>query len=158
MPELSSKEIFLVKNDFFSIICTSPALFHSFVSFVGAYINARYSTQFIVSTPEIIAHKAEAIRQINLELSKDSVSDALLLAIMQMARLRDETDLKEQKVMKPTWTSPFKPPSISLQWQEKQVINFTLEDAHFKGIQAVVNLKGGVDGIKSPCVAKTLAQ
>jgi hypothetical protein len=144
--------------DWFSMMCTSSALFHSFVSFAGAYIDARYSTQVTVDPPEILAHKVEAIRQINLELSKDELSDGLLLAIMQMARLRDETDSKKQESIELNRTSPFRLPPMLLQWQERQLTNFALDHAHLEGVRAIVNLKGGINGIKTPLVAKTLSQ
>jgi hypothetical protein len=158
MPELSRKEISPLEFDFFLMISTSPALFHSFVAFAGAYINARFSPQLIVPSTEIMAHKIEGIRQINLALSQKNLADAVLLAIMQMARLRDETEDTKQESTGLNMISPFKPLVISLQWQERQLADFTLEEAHLRGIQAIVNQKGGINGVISPTVSKTLSQ
>jgi hypothetical protein len=158
MPELSRKEISPLEFDFFTMISTSPALFHSFVAFAGAYINARYCGQFYVPTAEMMAHKVEGIRQINLALSTGDLSDAVLLAIMQMARLRDGAEETKLESTQLNMTSPFKPLVISLQWQERQLASFTLEEAHFKGIRTIVSHKGGTTGIQSPTVSKTLSQ
>jgi hypothetical protein len=158
MPELSRKESSPLEFEFFWMTSTCPALFHSFIAFAGAYLNTRYSTQFDIPPAEIMAHKLEAIRQINLALVEENLSDALLQAIMQMARLRDGTHKIKQESIQFNTTSPFKPLVISRQWQERQLADFTLEEAHFKGIRAIVNHKGGITGITSPTVAKTLSQ
>jgi hypothetical protein len=158
MPELSREEISHLEFDFFAMISTSAALFNSFLAFAGSYVNARFSTQSIVPTTEIIAHKIEGIRQINLALAEKNLPDAVLLAIMQMARLRDNAEDTKRKITECNMTSPFKPLVISLQWHERQLADFTLEEAHFRGIEAIVSHKGGTTGILSPTVSKTLSQ
>jgi hypothetical protein len=152
LPPQSPTELSPLAMDWFAMIRTSPALFHSSISFAGAHIDARESTRIFVDTPEIIAHKTEAIRQINLELSKDSMSDAVMLAIMSMARVSDETELEKLKREEIDKTSPFRPPSMPARWL-KTATNLILEDAHFAGARTIIKLKGGLDKF-SPCTAK----
>jgi hypothetical protein len=138
--------------DWLSMIRKSPALFHSSVSFAGAHIDAIESTRIFVDTPEIMAHKVEAIRQINLELGRDNLSDAVMLAIMSMARVSGETDSEKQKRIEVDRTSPFKPSSMPVQWQ-KTATNLILEDAHFVGARAIINRRGGLNNL-GQCTAK----
>jgi hypothetical protein len=81
LPAPSSTELSPLALDWFSMIRTSPALFHSSISFAGSYIEARDPTKLLTRRPELIAHDMEAIRQINFELSRNNLSDAVLLAI-----------------------------------------------------------------------------
>jgi len=104
-----------------------------------------------------MAHKVEAIRQINLELSKDDVPDAVILAILSLARGLEETKSEKQERIEVDRNSPFKPPLMPLQWQEN-FTRLTQEEVHVEGARAIVNLKGGINRIKSSCIAKSFSQ
>jgi hypothetical protein len=155
-PAKSSTELCPLAHDWFSMIRTCPASFHASISFACAYIDIRNSSQALRRTPEVIAHNAEAIRQINLELSQNNWSDAVILAIIGMSKAPDETDLERKARMELNNTSPFKLHPMSPQWDEK-FGHYALEDNHFAGIRAVLKLRGGFDTISSPYTAKSLS-
>jgi hypothetical protein len=138
------------------MISTSSALFHASVFFASTFIDGRSSTQYLTQTPEVLAHNGEAIQQINLELSQDNLSDAIILAILTMAKAPEETALERQKRMELNNTSPFKLTAMPPQWHES-FIHISLEDVHFSGARTIINLRGGVQTLTSPCTAKTLS-
>jgi hypothetical protein len=143
--------------EWFSLVRSSPALLNASISFAAAHIDSRDSTRFFTHNPEIIAHKLEAIQQINLELSGNDIPDAIIHAIMSMAREPEESSTERQERIRLNNSSPFNLPLMPAEWQE----NFTLlslENTHFEGAQAIVHLKGGIGGIRSQCTAKAFSQ
>jgi hypothetical protein len=157
LPAPSSTEISPLAMDWFSMMRTSSPLFHASISFAGPHIDWLGKTQFFRSNPEIIGHRVEAIRQINQALSGNDISEATLLAILNLTDVPQETDLQRQMRADLDAASPFKPPSMPNHWQE----NFTatsLDDAHLQGSRKIVTLKGGIHMIKSPVLVKVLTQ
>jgi hypothetical protein len=136
---------------------TSPVLYHSCIFFAGVSIDMINSTRYFQDSPEIISHKVEAIRQINLELSADELSDAIILAILSMITEPTETELERQERIELDAACPFKPPPMPIQWRQNWD-RLVLEDVHYEGVYKIVNLKGGMHKIKSPCVSKSLSQ
>jgi hypothetical protein len=139
------------------MIRTSPALFHSSISFAGSFVEAKDPVKMLTRSPEMIAHDVEAIHQINLELSRNNLSDAVLLAIMTMSKCPDITDLEMKQRIDLNKTSPFGLSSMPPLWHEN-FIKVRIDDAHITGARIIMDLKGGISGLKSPCVAKSISQ
>jgi hypothetical protein len=157
LPAPSSKEISPLAMDWFSMIRTSPALFHASISFAGPHIDWLRKTQFFRSNPDIIGHRVEAIRKINQALSENDIPEATLLAISTVTDVPEETDLERQKRADLDAASPFRPPSMPNHWQENFTVT-SVHDAHLKGSRTIVALKGGIQSIKSPVLVKVLMQ
>jgi hypothetical protein len=157
LPALSSTEVSPLAMDWFSMIRTSPALFHSSISFAGAHLEAKDPTQSLTRSPEMIAHNMDAVRQINFELSRNNLSDAVLLSIMTMSRVPEETELERQKRIELNNTCPFKLPQMPPPWHEN-FVHVAIEDAHFTGARTVIDFRGGIPGFKSLCAAKVISQ
>jgi hypothetical protein len=139
------------------MIRTSPALFHSSISFAGPYVEAKDPTKLLTQSPEMIAHNVEAIHQINLELSRNNFSDDVLLAILTMSKCPEITDLEMKKRLELNSTSPFKLPSMPPPWHEN-FLQLRIDDAHTTGARIVMDLRGGISGLKSQCAAKSISQ
>jgi hypothetical protein len=152
----TSTELCPVVHDWFSMLRTCPAVFHSSISFASAYIDIRNSNQSLGRSPEIIAHSSEAIRQINSALSRNDWSDAIIFAIIGMSKPPEETDLQRKARFELNNTSPFKLHPTSPLWDEK-FVHYDLEDPHSAGIRTILKLRGGFDTISCPHTAKCLS-
>jgi hypothetical protein len=157
LPPPSSTELSPLALDWFSLIRTSPALFHASISFAGSYVEARDPTKQLTRRPELIAHDVEAIRQINFELNRKNLSDAVLLAIMTMSKCPELTDVERRRRIKLNSTSPYGLPSMPPPWHE-DFLQVRIDDAHISGARIAIGLRGGISGLKSLCTAKSISQ
>jgi hypothetical protein len=144
--------------DWFSMARTSPAVLHGAIAFAAAHIDSNVSPRMFEHDPIIMAHKAEAIRQINLELRQDELPDSAIMAIMCMVTQAEETETERQESMELDRNSPFKPAPMPPEWQENFSKEIRVESAHIQGARAIVELKGGISGIQSLSAAKVITQ
>jgi hypothetical protein len=156
-PAASPTELSPLAMDWFSMIRTSPALFHSSISFAGSYIEARDPIKALTRSPELIAHDVEAIHQIKFELERNNLSDAVVLAIMTMSKCPDITELEMKERIELNSTSPFGLPSMPPPWHEN-FLQLRIDDAHLSGARIIIGLRGGISDMKSPSAAKSISQ
>jgi hypothetical protein len=149
-------ELCPMATEWFTLIRTSPALFHASMWMAGALLDSRDPIPIHSGTPELVDHKVEAIRQINIEMN-EGVPEALILAVLALTKDPRETDEEKRQRMRLDGTSPFKRPSMPCFWAE-MFTGVVQDDLHFNGAQTMVSLKGGLGAIKSLCVAKAFSQ
>jgi hypothetical protein len=158
LPTRLPREASPLSMDWFSLARTSSAVFHASIAFAAAHLDSVISPRMFEHDSVILAHKAEAIRHINLELRQDDLPDSVIMAIMCMVTPPEDSERERQESMELDRNSPFKPAPMPPAWHENFSKEIRVEDAHFAGVRTVVKLKGGISGIKSLCAAKVFAQ
>jgi len=104
--------------DWFSLVRKYPPLFHAACYGAAQFLDIVRGSLFYSVTPEIINHKAEAIRLIKQEVETGiDLPEVLILAILTL--VEEASVIIERKraraISKPE-VSPFSPHSILMDW------------------------------------------
>jgi hypothetical protein len=103
--------------DWFSFICSSPAMFHVACFVAATFTDLMNGTLFYSLTPEIQMYKVEAIRQINKELEKGrDTPEIVIVAIMSLIADASEVMKRLSEKKSEVEVFPFKPPFILTDW------------------------------------------
>jgi len=139
-------------------------LFHASTHAAAAHRDSLQPLNSLTRTAEALAHKTEAIRLINQELSRmrrdGGVPDeALLIAVCSMTAEPEEVvnaELEKANFsIDPRNESPFTPPSIPKDWH-KQFARIRSAKYHQQALWTLVQMRGGIGTVKSLCVVKSL--
>jgi hypothetical protein len=141
---------------------TSPILFHASTHSAAAHLDSLRSSTSLTKTAEALAHKTEAIRLINEELSRmqkegGMPSDDLMMAVLSMTSEVDDELLIANDITNPQFPSPFKPPLMSAQW-ERQFTNIRSAKSHEIALYTLMKMRGSIENIKNICLAKSMCQ
>jgi hypothetical protein len=112
----SSGEPNILSLDWFSLVQSSPALFHASCYTGATLLDVTRSSLFYSVTPEIRRHKAEAIHLINKELEKGKeIPEAVILAVIMMLLEASEQMANKTALQPEAEVSPFNTPFIFMQ-------------------------------------------
>jgi hypothetical protein len=141
---------------------SSPMLFHASTHAAAAHLDSLRSSTMLTGTTEALAHKTEAIRLINQELSDMQLrggipDDVLLMAILSMTSETSDPKPLDDYTHNPAERCFFKPPLMPIHWQ-KQFAKIRSAKVHQQALFTLVRMKGGLENVQSPCVAKSLSQ
>lgn len=131
--------------EWWPIFCNIPAVFHAFIFAAAVHYDNLHITTSMSQTREILAHKYEALRQLNKALAKlngATPRDALILA---MTCLGVENDGNARERVEEERT-PFKPPEPVNSPQWRRHFAYPKDNVHVGAATRLIDMKGGLGG------------
>jgi hypothetical protein len=138
-------------------------LFHASTHAAAVHLDSLRSSTELTETTEALAHKTEAIRLINQSLSEmqrtgSLPDDALLMSVLAMtSTIQEGLDVSDEQSHCPSKYCPFKPPVMQIQFQ-KLFAKMKDDPTHLEALFMLLRLKGGIEGVNSPMVSKSIEQ
>jgi hypothetical protein len=133
-----------------------PAVFHAFLYAAAVHHDDLRGQTEMSQTREILTHKSEALREVQLALANgnilDKMDDSLMLAMTYLGMESDDHD-RDQPVVE---RSPFNGPNVlcSIQWTRHYA--YAKENVHIQAASKLVEMKGGLAGLAAP-LAKSMS-